>query len=97
MLLKKEVITSDESLANRRLKTRSMAPELNVVRMVSLLKAITPGWVTGTNLFTLVIDYNHYYDSFEELQANPQCFISAGLAYSPAYLKEKYIVAQWIN
>ena len=46
-----------------------MVPELHDMRIVCLLKAVTPAWVTNTVSFTLKIDYIHYSGSFEILQA----------------------------
>ena len=46
-----------------------MVPELHAMRIVCLLKAVTPAWVTNTVSFTLKIDYIHYSGSFEVLQA----------------------------
>ena len=46
-----------------------MVPELHDMRIVCLLKAVTPAWVTNTVSFTLKIDYIQYSGSFEILQA----------------------------
>ena len=50
-----------------------MIAELNDLRMVCLLDAVTPGWFTNTVSFRLVIDYNRYCGSFEVLQAKAKC------------------------
>ena len=47
----------------------SKVPELHDMRIVCLLKAATPAWVTNTVPFTLLIDYIHHSGSFEILQA----------------------------
>ena len=46
-----------------------MVAELLDLHMVCLLKVVTPGWVTRTVSFTLVIDYTRYCGSFAVLQA----------------------------
>ena len=56
----------------------SMVFELHDVRIVCLLKAITPAWVTNTVSFTLKIDYIHYSGSFEILQAKVNVFYRSG-------------------
>ena len=38
----------------------TMIPELHNTRLVCLLKAVTPAWVTNTVPFTLVIDLHSY-------------------------------------
>ena len=58
----------------------SMVPELHVTRIVCLLKAATPAWVTNTVPFFVVIDYIHYSSSFEVLQAKVKCLLSVGPA-----------------
>ena len=57
-----------------------MVPELHAMRIVCLLKAVTPAWVTNTVPFTLKIDFTHYSDSFGILQANVKCHLSVGPA-----------------
>ena len=47
----------------------SVVFELHDMRMVCLLKAATPAWVTNTFPFLLVINYIHHSGSFEVLQA----------------------------
>ena len=56
----------------------SMVFELHDVRIVCLLKAVTPAWVTNTVSFTLKIDYIHYSGSFEILQAKVNVFYRSG-------------------
>ena len=51
-----------------------MAFELHDMRKVCLAKVVTTPWVTKTVFLTEVVDYTHYNDSFEILQAN-QCQI----------------------
>ena len=46
-----------------------MVPELHDLRIVCLLKAVTPAWVAITVPFLLVIDFTRYSDSFDILQA----------------------------
>ena len=58
----------------------SMVPELHDMRIVCLLKAVTPAWVTNTVSFTLLIDYIHHSGSFEVLQAKVECLLSVGPA-----------------
>ena len=53
-----------------------MVFELHDVRIVCLLKAVTPAWVTNTVSFTLLIDYIHHCGSFEVLQAKVECLLS---------------------
>ena len=47
----------------------SMVPELHAMRMVCLLKAFSPAWVTNTIPLLFVFDYIRYSRSFEVLQA----------------------------
>ena len=58
-----------------------MVPELHDMRIVCLLKAATPAWVTYTVPFTLLIDYIHHSGSFEVLQAKVKCHLSVGRAH----------------
>ena len=46
-----------------------MVFELHAMRIVCLLKAVTPAWVRNTVSFTLQIDYIHHSGSFEVFQA----------------------------
>ena len=55
-----------------------MVFELHDMRIVCLLKAVTPAWVINTVPFTLVIDYIRYSDSFDILQAKVKCLLSVG-------------------
>ena len=57
-----------------------MVPELHPMRIVCLLKAVTPAWVTNTVPFLLVIDYIHCSGSFEVLQAKIKCHLWVGPA-----------------
>ena len=50
------------------------------MRIVCLLKAVTPAWTTNMVPFTLLIDYMYYSGSFEVLQAKVKCLLSVGLA-----------------
>ena len=47
----------------------SKVPELHDMRIVCLLKAATPAWVTNTAPFTIAVNYIRYPGSFEVLQA----------------------------
>ena len=58
----------------------SMVPELHDMRIVCLLKAVTPAWVRNTVSFSLAIDYIHHSVSFEVLQAKVKCHLSVGPA-----------------
>ena len=53
-----------------------MAPEFHAMRIVCLLKAVTPAWVTNAVPFLLVIDCNRYHGSLEVLQAEVKCQLS---------------------
>ena len=55
-----------------------MVFELHDMRIVCLLKAVTPAWVTNMVPFTLLIDYIHHSGSFEVLQAKVKCLLSVG-------------------
>ena len=59
---------------------RSMVPELHDMRIVCLLKAVTPAWVINTASFTFKIDFTHYSGPFEILQAKVECLLSVGPA-----------------
>ena len=54
--------------------------ELHDMRIVCLLKAVTPAWVINTASFTLKIDFTHYSSPFEILQAKVKCLLSVGPA-----------------
>ena len=54
--------------------------ELHVMRIVYLLKAVTPAWVTKTVSFIITIDYIHRSASFDILQAKVKCPLSVGPA-----------------
>ena len=56
----------------------SIVFELHDMRMICLLKAVTPAWVRNTVSFTLQIDYTHYSGPFEVLQAKVKCLLSVG-------------------
>ena len=58
----------------------SVVFELHDMRIVCLLKAATPAWVTNTVSFLLPIDYIRYSGSFEILQAKVKCLLSVGSA-----------------
>ena len=57
-----------------------MVFELHVMRIVCLLKAVTPAWVIYMVSFTLVINYIHHSGSFEILQAKIKCHLPVGPA-----------------
>ena len=54
----------------------SMVPELHDMCIVRLLKAVTPAWVTNTVPFLLVVNYNHYSNSFEILKVQVESHVS---------------------
>ena len=58
----------------------SIVFKLHDMRIVCLLKAVTPAWVTNMVPFTLLIDYIHHSGSFEVLQAKVKCLLSVGPA-----------------
>ena len=58
----------------------SMVPELHDMRIVCLLKVVTPAWVVNTVSLTLKIDYIDHSGSFEILQAKVKCLLSVGPA-----------------
>ena len=69
----------------------SIVFELHDMRMVCLLKAATPAWVTYTVPFTLLIDYIHHSGSFDILQAKVECHLSVGPARPvPRVLNKHY-------
>ena len=53
----------------------STVPELHDRRIVCLLKAVTPAWVTNTFPLLLVSDYIHHSGSFDVLQAKVKCLL----------------------
>ena len=55
-----------------------MVPELHDMRMVCLLKAVTPAWVINTVSFLLIIDFIHHSGSFEIIQAKVKFLLSVG-------------------
>ena len=59
---------------------RSIVFKLHDMRIVCLLKAVTPVWVTNMVPFTLLIDYIHHSGSFGVLQAKVKCLLSVGPA-----------------
>ena len=69
----------------------SLVPELQHMRMVCLLQAVTPAWVTNTVSLTIVVDYVRYRGSFEVLQAMVKCLLSVGPAHLvPRTLNKHY-------
>ena len=50
------------------------------MRIVCLLKAVTPAWVMNTDPFTIAINYIRYSGSFDILQAKVKCHLSVGSA-----------------
>ena len=59
----------------------STVPELHDMRIVCLLKAVTPAQaVTNTVSLLLVFDYIHCSGSFEILQAKVKCLLLVGPA-----------------
>ena len=74
-----------------------MVFELHDMRIVCLVKAVTPAWVINTVPFTLVIDYIRYSDSFDILQAKVKCLIGRARASGPACLKQTLLRAWWTD
>ena len=72
---------------------RSIVPELHDLRLVCLLKAVTPAWVTTTASFLFVIDYIDHSGSFDVLQAKVKSLLSVG----PACLKQTLLRAWWTD
>ena len=72
---------------------RSMVPELHALRMVCLLGAVAPAWVTNTVLFSLVVDFTRYFNPFDILQARVKCQLSVG----PACLKQTLLREWWTD
>ena len=50
------------------------------MRMICLLRVVTPAWVINTDPFTIAINYIRYSDSFDILRAKVDCPISVGSA-----------------
>ena len=65
----------------------SMVTELHDMRLVCLLKAVTPAWVTITASFLFLFDYIDHSGSFDVLQAKVKSFIGRVRAAGPACLK----------
>ena len=57
-----------------------MVFELHDMRIVCLLRAVTPAWVTITASFLFVIDYIDHSGSFDVLQAKVKSLLSVGPA-----------------
>ena len=57
-----------------------MVFKLHAMRIVCLLRAVTPAWVTNKFPFLLAIDYIHHSGSFGILQAKVKRHLSAGPA-----------------
>ena len=74
-----------------------MVFELHDMRMMCLLKAATPAWVTNTVSFTLLIDYIHHSGSFEVLQAKVKCLLSVGPACSVPRALSKHYSARGVS
>ena len=69
----------------------TMVHELHAMRIVCLLKVITPAWGSNTILFLLVIDYIHHSSSFEILQPKVKFHLSVGPASPvPRALNKRY-------
>ena len=68
-----------------------MVQELRAMRIVSLVKAVAPTWVTDTMPLLFVTDYIHHSGSFEVLQAKVKSLLSVGPANpSPRALNKHY-------
>ena len=69
----------------------SVVSELHDMRIVCLLKEVTPPWFTNTASFTLLIDYLRYHGSFEVFQAKFKCHLAVGPAHPvPRALNKHY-------
>ena len=75
----------------------SMVFELHDVRIVCLLKAVTPAWVTNTVPFSLPIDYIRYSGSFEVLQAKVKGLLSVGPARPVPRALNKHYSARGVS
>ena len=71
-----------------------MVFELHDMRIVCLLKAATPAWVTNVVSFSLAIDYTHYSGPVEVLQAKVKCLLSVGPARSNPRASNKHYSAR---
>ena len=68
-----------------------MVFELHDMRVVCLLEAATPAWVTNTVPYLVVIDYILYSVPFAVLQAKVKCHLSVGPARPvPRALNKQY-------
>ena len=68
------------------------------MRIVCLLKAVTPAWVMNTDPFTIAINYIRYSGSFDILQPKVKCHLSVGpVRPVPRTLKQTLLRAWWID
>ena len=74
-----------------------MVFELHDMRIVCLLKAATPAWVTNTFPFLLVIDFIHRFGTFEVLQAKVKCLLSVGPARPVPRALNKHYSARGVS
>ena len=74
-----------------------MVFELHDMRIVCLLKAVAPAWVTNMVLFLLLFDYIHHSGSFEVLQAKVKCHLSIGPARPVPRALNKHYSARGVS
>ena len=74
-----------------------MVFELHDMRIVCLLKAVTPAWVTNTVPYLVVIDYIHYSGPFAVLQAKVKCLLSVGPARPVLRALNKHYSARGVS
>ena len=68
-----------------------MVPELHDMRIVCLLKVVTPAWVTITASFLYVIDYIDHSGFFDVLQVKVKSLLSVEPAHPvPRALNKHY-------
>ena len=60
-----------------------MVPELHDMRIVCLLKAVTPAWGTNTVSFIIANDYIHRSGLVDVLQAKVNVYYRSGLCVRP--------------
>ena len=74
-----------------------MVFQLHDMRIVCLLKAVTPAWVASTVPFLLSIDYIRYSGPFEVLQAKVKCHLSVGPARPVPRALNKHYSARGVS
>ena len=74
-----------------------MVFELHDMRIVCILKAATPAWVTNTVPYLVVIDYILYSGPFAVLQAKVKCHLSVGPARPVPRALNKHYSARGVS